>query len=307
MAPMQESTAVIQEIEAHAFSDVRREVGGILIGTFGEDTARVSAALPALKAVGSQTNVTFTHEVWDEVLAVIERDHPGERIVGWYHTHPGFGLFLSEYDMFIHKNFFSDPRMLALVVDPLAGDLGWFIWRDNEVVLDATAPTTTPALGPLGESKEGAPHNSAAGLRRYAMVTSVLILGAGIGGYLLGQQPTENVHVTSMSQQLDQAQSDAGVARARAAAANHDSSQLRSRLRQARLHGPGHDEASTGTTAIVYRVGAGDTLWSIAESLYGDGTMYRHILRADAALTADRLQVGQVIRVPDVESFSLSR
>jgi proteasome lid subunit RPN8/RPN11 len=303
MSTTQESTAVLEKIEGHAFSDVGREVGGILVGTFVEDSARVSAALPALKAIGSQTNVTFTHEVWDEVLGVIERDHPGERIIGWYHSHPGFGLFLSEYDLFIHKNFFSDPRMLALVIDPVAGDLGWFVWRDNEVVLDARAPTITPPVSRADTSTAGAGHASTAGLRRYAMVTAALILAAGIGGYLVGQHTTGDSPAPSLSQRLNRAESDIGVARARAAAADQHAHRLRSRLRQAEQHRPDSGKAFPGGTAIAYRVAAGDTLWSIAESLYGDGTMYRHILRADAPVTADRLQVGQVLRVPDVNTF----
>jgi len=32
-----------------------------------------------------------------------------KKIVGWYHSHPGFGIFLSEYDLFIHRNFFTAP------------------------------------------------------------------------------------------------------------------------------------------------------------------------------------------------------
>jgi proteasome lid subunit RPN8/RPN11 len=305
MSTIQDSLAVLETIETHAFSDVKREVGGILIGTFDGDTAKVSAAIPALKATGSQTNVTFTHEVWDEVLAVIESDHPGQRIVGWYHTHPGFGLFLSEYDTFIHKNFFSDPRMLALVIDPVAGDLGWFVWRDNGVALDTTAPTTTPALGRRDESQAG-PHQGAGFvLRRYALVASAVVLSAGIGGYVWGQQQQDS-SATSSSQQLDRAKSEGAAARARAAAADQDASRLRSQLQHARL--PGHSSAKgSGTTAIAYRVRAGDTLWSIAESLYGDAAMYTHILHADATLRADGLRVGQVLRIPGVDTLGPGR
>ena len=74
---------VLNGIEAHAFSDTRTEVGGILVGIMDDGGARILAALPALKAVSGQTNVTFTHEVWDEVLTVIDRDYPGQHIVGW--------------------------------------------------------------------------------------------------------------------------------------------------------------------------------------------------------------------------------
>jgi hypothetical protein len=41
--------------------------------------------------------------------------------VGWYHTHPGFGVEFSEMDLFIQRNFFSGPTQIALVTDPLSG------------------------------------------------------------------------------------------------------------------------------------------------------------------------------------------
>jgi proteasome lid subunit RPN8/RPN11 len=137
---------LLDAVETHAFSDVTREVGGVLVGEFIDDRASVEVALPALKAVGAQTNVTFTHEVWQEVLDTVERRHVGKKIVGWYHTHPGFGLFLSDYGKFIHRNFFTDPRMVALVVDPLAGELGWFRWQGDDVVLTDQQPTMRPAV-----------------------------------------------------------------------------------------------------------------------------------------------------------------
>src|SRR5690606_14265212 len=99
----------------------------------GDGTTRIVAAIPALKAVGAATNVTFTHDVWDEALAIVDRDHPGQRIVGWYHSHPDFGVFLSEYDLFIHRNFFPLPGMMALVVDPLRGEAGWFTTVDDDI------------------------------------------------------------------------------------------------------------------------------------------------------------------------------
>ena len=38
-------------------------------------------------------------------------------VLGWYHTHPGWGLFLSAHDQFIHGNFYGGPHHVALVID----------------------------------------------------------------------------------------------------------------------------------------------------------------------------------------------
>ncbi len=62
-----------------------------------------------------------------------DRDYPDERIVGWYHSHPGFGVFLSEHDTFIHKNFFSSPQQVAWVYDPHSDEEGCFGWKSGEL------------------------------------------------------------------------------------------------------------------------------------------------------------------------------
>lgn len=59
----------------------------------------------------------------------------GQRILGWYHTHPGFGIFLSAMDMFIHENFFNESDQLALVYDPVKGEDGLFVWREGKAEL----------------------------------------------------------------------------------------------------------------------------------------------------------------------------
>jgi hypothetical protein len=87
------------------------------------------------------------------VHRTLDRDFPDEeQIVGWYHSHPGFGIFLSEHDLFIHRNFFGGPSQIAVVVDPLAGTEGVFAWRDDRIVpvIDRPTPAAWPGLaGPL--------------------------------------------------------------------------------------------------------------------------------------------------------------
>ena len=51
--------------------------------------------------------------------------------MGWYHTHPDFGIFLSSHDLFIHRNFFDQPLQVAYVVDPIRQTRGFFRWKDD--------------------------------------------------------------------------------------------------------------------------------------------------------------------------------
>lgn len=126
-------------IYPHVYGNPDREVGGVLLGRKGAVTnfPRVDSALEALRAEEERATLTFTQETWSAIHARLEEiaaANNGEEleIVGWYHSHPGFGIFLSDHDLFIQRNFFSDPMQVALVVDPLGDREGVFIWGGTE-------------------------------------------------------------------------------------------------------------------------------------------------------------------------------
>jgi proteasome lid subunit RPN8/RPN11 len=126
----------LDEIHGHGKSITSVEVCGVLIGNVYHDELGpylyVSGAIRGDRASGMAAQVTFTAETWSEIQAIMDRDHPDERIVGWYHTHPGFGVFLSGMDLFIQDHFFNLPWQVALVYDPLGGDEGMFFWREGK-------------------------------------------------------------------------------------------------------------------------------------------------------------------------------
>lgn len=94
----------------------------------------VVGAIEARFSEAKRASLTFTHETWQYIGEVMEQRYPGERIVGWFHTHPGFGVFLSGHDMFIQKHFFDQPWQVAYVIDPVAQSRGFFRWERGEVV-----------------------------------------------------------------------------------------------------------------------------------------------------------------------------
>ena len=117
---------------AHAGEQLENEVGGFLIGFLGEDGLTVTHAVSAREAVGSAAQLTFPPEAWTAVLATIEERNQGERLVGWYHSHPGHGVFLSAYDQFIHTQFFPEEGQIAIVIDPQTGEEGVFVTRNGK-------------------------------------------------------------------------------------------------------------------------------------------------------------------------------
>jgi proteasome lid subunit RPN8/RPN11 len=139
-------------IYPHVFQNADREVGGVLVGRAARagGLPLVTGAIAALKADEQRATLTFTQDTWEHVHRTLDRDFPAEeQIVGWYHSHPGFGIFLSEHDLFIHRNFFGGPSQIALVVDPLGGTEGVFAWRDDRIVavIDRPTPAAWPGLG----------------------------------------------------------------------------------------------------------------------------------------------------------------
>jgi len=130
----------IDQIERHALSDTSVELGGVLLGKecldaeTGEPFVWVTQSLEAKHYANTQASFTYTHDSWEEMTRDRDRNFPDLDIVGWYHTHPNFGIFLSHHDIFIHQHFFSQPLQVAYVVDPVNQSRGFFQWREGAMV-----------------------------------------------------------------------------------------------------------------------------------------------------------------------------
>ena len=114
------------ELTAHAKESVDAEVGGVLVGEVCEDSegpfVDVRAVIRAAAAREARAHITFTHDTWTRIHATLDSSYPEFQIVGWYHTHPGFGVEFSAMDRFIQQNFFSGRTQIAYLTDPLGGD-----------------------------------------------------------------------------------------------------------------------------------------------------------------------------------------
>jgi len=124
---------VVRQIRQHARSSPKTEICGVLIGQERNGLVEVEAAITGLNAEEAGAHVTFTQDTWEHIYKVKDKEFPERRIVGWYHSHPGFGVFLSEHDTFIHKNFFGSPGQVAWVFDPLSDEEGCFGWSDGQI------------------------------------------------------------------------------------------------------------------------------------------------------------------------------
>lgn len=156
------------EVTAHVHNSISTEVCGVLIGDLCEDEhgefVHIQHIIAGASARESSAHVTFTQETWNQIHGELDKKYPDSRIVGWYHSHPGFGVTFSDMDLFIQKNFFSSPTQCALVIDPLGGDMAvcingdggavyidrmWIDGKEKRLFIPASAPgepSSTPDL-----------------------------------------------------------------------------------------------------------------------------------------------------------------
>lgn len=129
------SDKAYKAIIKHAKEDQKIEICGILIGEVFKDPngpyLEISDIIKGEHADNQAGQVMFTHETWGYINSVKDGQFSDKLIVGWYHTHPRFGIFLSDQDVFIHKNFFDKPWQVAFVYDPIQEEEGFFIWRNG--------------------------------------------------------------------------------------------------------------------------------------------------------------------------------
>lgn len=64
----------------------------------------------------SISNIEFGPKSWSELDEALDK-FPQSKIVGWFHTHPGHGIFLSDQDVNVSYTFFNKPYQIALLLD----------------------------------------------------------------------------------------------------------------------------------------------------------------------------------------------
>jgi len=132
--------SVLNDIHEHGLTDTSVEICGVLVGKGYRDErgpyVYIEANIRGENSENHAAQVTFTGETWNHIHNELDSKFPELQILGWYHTHPGFGIFLSGMDLFIHENYFSAEHQLAFVYDPIGGDEGLFVWREGKTHRD---------------------------------------------------------------------------------------------------------------------------------------------------------------------------
>src|SRR5262249_49925228 len=122
-----------------ACASLPNETGGFLLGRVGLDRQRgawhveVDECVPVDPLQQDPAHFAFTWKDVDRVRSY--REEQGKALVGWYHTHPDMGIFLSETDLEkSHRLLFAEPFQIALVYDPVRGRAGYFFWEGRQTI-----------------------------------------------------------------------------------------------------------------------------------------------------------------------------
>ncbi len=130
---------VYAAVHQHAVSSLPNETGGFLLGrvSLAPDAriwhVEIDEALPVEPTGQDPAHFAFGWQDVDRVRTY--RAESGKALVGWYHTHPDFGVFLSETDLErTHRILFAEPFQVALVYDPVRGRAGYFCWEGTQTI-----------------------------------------------------------------------------------------------------------------------------------------------------------------------------
>ncbi|KID97652.1 COP9 signalosome complex subunit 5, partial [Metarhizium majus ARSEF 297] len=115
------SAVALIKMTMHARSGGNLEVMGLMQGYVDGDTFVVTDAF-RLPVEGTETRVNVQEEANEylvEYLDLCRAQGRQENVVGWYHSHPGYGCWLSGIDVATEamQQQFQDP-FLAVVIDP---------------------------------------------------------------------------------------------------------------------------------------------------------------------------------------------
>ncbi|MEM7370971.1 MAG: Mov34/MPN/PAD-1 family protein [Bacteroidota bacterium] len=145
--------AILQWIEKHQEDEMELdmdqieqipEIGGFLLGkVFGEKPYElvITRFVPIDADAQNRYTLTFGGLAWSQLDDAM-RENPDLKLVGWFHTHPGHGLFLSEADLREHSQLFRESYQIAMEVDPLSRDprpkleTAFFTWKESKEELN---------------------------------------------------------------------------------------------------------------------------------------------------------------------------
>merc|ERR1711861_48794 len=126
------SSMALLKMLKHGRAGVPMEVMGLMLGEFVDDYTVKCVDVFAMPQSGTGVSVEAVDPVFQtKMLDMLKQTNRHEMVVGWYHSHPGFGCWLSGVDINTQQAFEAlNPRLVSIVIDPVQSVKG-------KVVIDA--------------------------------------------------------------------------------------------------------------------------------------------------------------------------
>mmetsp|Transcript_20018 Transcript_20018/g.34412 ORF Transcript_20018/g.34412 Transcript_20018/m.34412 type:complete len:312 (+) Transcript_20018:62-997(+) len=153
------SSLALLKMLKHGRAGVPMEVMGLMLGEFVDEyTVRVIDVF-AMPQSGTGVSVEAVDPVFQtKMLDMLKQTGRPEMVVGWYHSHPGFGCWLSGVDINTQQSFEAlNQRAVAVVVDPIQSVKGKVVVdafrtiQPQQVMLGQEPRQTTSNIGHLNK------------------------------------------------------------------------------------------------------------------------------------------------------------
>jgi len=140
------SSLALLKMLKHGRAGVPMEVMGLMLGEFVDEYTVQVVDVFAMPQSGTGVSVEAVDPVFQtKMLDMLKQTNRPEMVVGWYHSHPGFGCWLSGVDINTQQSFEAlNKRAVSVVIDPIQSVKG-------KVVIDAFR-LINPQLMMLGQA-----------------------------------------------------------------------------------------------------------------------------------------------------------
>jgi len=151
------SSLALLKMLKHGRAGVPMEVMGLMLGEFVDDYTVSVVDVFAMPQSGTGVSVEAVDPVFQaKMIDMLKQTGRTEMVVGWYHSHPGFGCWLSGVDINTQQSFEAlSERSVAVVIDPIQSVKGkvvidaFRLINPNMMVLGQEPRQTTSNLGHL--------------------------------------------------------------------------------------------------------------------------------------------------------------
>lgn len=151
------SSLALLKMLKHGRAGVPMEVMGLMLGEFVDEYTVKVVDVFAMPQSGTGVSVEAVDPVFQaKMLEMLKQTGRPEMVVGWYHSHPGFGCWLSGVDINTQSSFEAlSERAVAVVVDPVQSVKGkvvidaFRLINPQNMVLGQEPRQTTSVLGHL--------------------------------------------------------------------------------------------------------------------------------------------------------------